>query len=601
LTAKYRFAYAEDSVYGAVMALLDEHAARAGVIVDLGCGYGAIAERCRQAGWEYLGVDVDNLAVKDLSDRGFEALAADLNDGPALIDAVRGRLGDRQVAAVTMLDTLEHLVNGPEVLACARTLVGGPAGAPLVLSVPNVAHADVVTKLLLGRWDMTDTGLLDATHVSMYSALRLAHVVQAAGWREVGEADFPLVRSDQFFPEDLVLLQPDSPVAALLRSIADRAGAHPSVNQFVRAYLPAVPVADSPLAGGPFLSVLLRTQCRRMESLHDTLLCLSAQTCSDFEVLISTHDVPEVRLGELGKLVGAFDPEFTRRIRFVRVTGGTRSRPLNESAARASGRYLAVLDDDDLVFADWVETFREVAEARPGAVLRTSPLGQDHQLDPRTPLGYRPAGGPSALWPKSYDLLDHLLENRTPVCALAVPSSCFRDLGLRWDEDLLVLEDWEFSVRCALLCGVAQRIQPTSLCRHWVDRSASRGQHSDPDWERTHQRILAEWDSAPLLLPAGSLARIESLYQSAELGAATSAEEELGRVSAALEQSRFQLAALASAAAPPPERITPEDVELAVARAREEVRTEFRSSTSWRITAPLRALLLLARLLRRAR
>ena len=37
--------------------------------------------------------------------------------------------------------------------------------APLVLSVPNVTHKDLALKLLIGRRDVTEAGLLDHTHV----------------------------------------------------------------------------------------------------------------------------------------------------------------------------------------------------------------------------------------------------------------------------------------------------------------------------------------------------------------------------------------------------------------------------------------------------
>ena len=42
-------------------------------------------------------------------------------------------------------------------------------GGYVVLSVPNVAHADVALALLDGRFRYTDTGLLDRTHLRFFT------------------------------------------------------------------------------------------------------------------------------------------------------------------------------------------------------------------------------------------------------------------------------------------------------------------------------------------------------------------------------------------------------------------------------------------------
>ena len=39
----------------------------------------------------------------------------------------------------------------------------------------------------------------------------------------------------------------------------------------------------------PFLSVVMRTQGKRLESFKDALLCLASQTDQDFEVVVVEH------------------------------------------------------------------------------------------------------------------------------------------------------------------------------------------------------------------------------------------------------------------------------------------------------------------------
>ena len=69
---RYEFALTEDSVYQYVMALVREFAGEGGVVADVGCGYGAIAEAVRDLGMTYVGLDVDPKGLNDLSGRGFE-------------------------------------------------------------------------------------------------------------------------------------------------------------------------------------------------------------------------------------------------------------------------------------------------------------------------------------------------------------------------------------------------------------------------------------------------------------------------------------------------------------------------------------------------
>ena len=139
------------------------------------------------------------------------------------------------------------------------------------------------------------------------------------------------------------------------------------MNQFVRAYSPADNVIEltDDTRTDPFLSVLVRTQGRRRSTLIETLLSLAAQTSQDFEVLILAHDMKEADLAELDLLVESFDGELSEKVRIVRVEGGGRARPLNAGVQKARGKYLAVLDDDDIAFAQWVEAFHKSRVGQP--------------------------------------------------------------------------------------------------------------------------------------------------------------------------------------------------------------------------------------------
>ena len=65
-----------------------------------------------------------------------------------------------------------------------------------------------------------------------------------------------------------------------------------------------------------FLSVIIRTQGKREQGLREALLCLQAQECQDFEILLIAHKADE----EHGKLIKEIledqEEEFRKKIRF---------------------------------------------------------------------------------------------------------------------------------------------------------------------------------------------------------------------------------------------------------------------------------------------
>ena len=58
-----------------------------------------------------------------------------------------------------------------------------PPGGRLVLTTPNVANWAIRLSLLGGRWRYTDRGILDRTHIHLFTRKTLVETVEAAGYR----------------------------------------------------------------------------------------------------------------------------------------------------------------------------------------------------------------------------------------------------------------------------------------------------------------------------------------------------------------------------------------------------------------------------------
>ena len=179
----------------------------------------ARAEPVRDSGLTYLGLDVDPAGLASLERRGFETAIIDLELPEAELTArLQEILGGRELGFVVMLDVLEHLVAGG--LRRRWPLAARRLERRAVLSVPNVTHVDIIGKALLGRWDRTDIGLLDRTHLQLFGERSAVQPATDLGWKPV-DADDVLARSPSSTPADAPHLRPGAPLHDLLgRSVA---------------------------------------------------------------------------------------------------------------------------------------------------------------------------------------------------------------------------------------------------------------------------------------------------------------------------------------------------------------------------------------------
>ena len=519
--------YGEGTVYDHVVRLLSAHALHEGVLLDLGCGFGTVAASCAEIGLDYLGVGAEPDGLEDLAKQGFSTAFVDLSESAALVERLEEVLAGRQLAAITALEVIERLARPAELLAVLADLANRHAGAPLVVSAANVSHFDLAAKLLSGRWDVTPAGLLDERHLSHFALGRLEAELSRAGWKEVKADDFVVRRSDQHFPETLTALSAGTPLHDFLLEVREQSAPGALVDQFVRAYLPAarsqlaaaqLPGSQAPgePASVPFLSVIVRTQGRRLVTLEDNLTSLAAQTNRDIEVVICCHDTADSDYAAVVEVMERLPRWLVERTRAIRVEGGGRAHPLAAGVAEASGRYVAFLDDDDLALSHWVEEFAKLVKLHPGAVVRAGCA--THSIDEESwecGTGYCQIGPTTTPYPLEFDLVAHLVGNRTPNCSVAVPRSCFTDLGVSFDDELPVLEDWDMLLSASLLCGVVSTPEVTSLYRRWKRGYASHIEHREEQWELTTWSIRGRFDAKPLLVPPGTVSRLTQMEMTA--------------------------------------------------------------------------------------
>lgn len=162
---------------GTHMLLLDSIKPQA-TVLDVGCASGYLGH------WLRLRQQVKVWGIEPMAEVAAVARAQGYEDvfvGNVESILVSGVLGGKKFDHILLGDVFEHLLDP---VAALRALI--PCLAPqgtLIISVPNVAHYSVRLNLLRGRWDMTDTGILDRTHVHFYTQKTAHEMLVSAGLR----------------------------------------------------------------------------------------------------------------------------------------------------------------------------------------------------------------------------------------------------------------------------------------------------------------------------------------------------------------------------------------------------------------------------------
>jgi hypothetical protein len=473
--AAYDVDFEWDESHGRLVTLLSLRPQR-GIVIDLGCGYAPHAEPLRDAGFTYVGLDINDAALDALRKRGFDARLLDLGDRERTFATLNAVALDAEapVAAVLALDVVEHLAEPHLLLGELSHWLRRHDGAVIGLSVPNVGHRDIAVKLLAGRWDVTPTGLLDQTHLRFFTDRSLEALMESASFCEVERADRPAARSDQYRPRASPFIAPGARLGAWLRSLRARVDEHDATYQFIRLYEPTEAasrpslieaVMPSPRA---FLSVVA-DPAMTDEEVGRLRQMLDAQSSPGWELLHASEvdfDVP-------------------------------RHEVISSLLAEANGLYVSIVGPTDVINSKWVGQFFEAAYDAGGQL-----TGQVLKC----------AAGPGPELGLPHPAVAELGPLDSSSATFAVPLDAIRQLGLDVAGSSLP-PTVELVLGAVQFCGVAWTgaVAVDLWARVEVD-------------EMLVTERLAAVDAQPVLMAPGILARLGAI-EDARLAAERRVEE----------------------------------------------------------------------------
>ena len=132
-------------------------------VLEIGCGPGSITKvLAQQGGCQVTGLELDPEALEKVRPYCVQVMQADLNSSewPSLLN------GAERFDVVVAADVLEHLYDPWKTLQRMVPLIS--SNGYLVISLPHVGHAAVMSCLINGDFEYRDWGLLDRTHIRFF-------------------------------------------------------------------------------------------------------------------------------------------------------------------------------------------------------------------------------------------------------------------------------------------------------------------------------------------------------------------------------------------------------------------------------------------------
>jgi 2-polyprenyl-3-methyl-5-hydroxy-6-metoxy-1,4-benzoquinol methylase len=159
-------------------------------ILDVGCGAGLLPKAAHErapslaARAQWVAVDNDPAALAAAAHVGMEPYRVDLN--APMPPPTAGTFD-----AVVFADVLEHVVEPEAVLRRWLSHACTPETVVLV-SLPNVANLAVRLQLLAGRFQYTERGILDRTHLRFFTRRTARALLTGSGLRIVRTRTTPV-------------------------------------------------------------------------------------------------------------------------------------------------------------------------------------------------------------------------------------------------------------------------------------------------------------------------------------------------------------------------------------------------------------------------
>ena len=144
-------------------------------VLDVGCASGYLGRELALKGCQVWGIENDEEAFTHIPPATYVGLVrADLQ----VIDSLPWP--EQRFDVIVAADVLEHLIDPVKTLAVLRHYL--KEEGRLLVSLPNIAHLSIRMALLAGKFQYTESGILDRTHLHLYTFATAADLLRDGGF-----------------------------------------------------------------------------------------------------------------------------------------------------------------------------------------------------------------------------------------------------------------------------------------------------------------------------------------------------------------------------------------------------------------------------------
>jgi len=145
-------------------------------ILEVGCGPGSQSKVFQGLlGCDVVGIEIDPARAEKARTYCREVHVANLET-----EDLGAFLKEEKFDVIVCADVLEHLRKPGELLIGLKNFLK-PDGY-LVTSIPNITHASIVYEMIHGRFEYKTEGLLDSTHIKLFSCTSALSLIEDAGY-----------------------------------------------------------------------------------------------------------------------------------------------------------------------------------------------------------------------------------------------------------------------------------------------------------------------------------------------------------------------------------------------------------------------------------
>lgn len=186
------------SIERSSLSVLAQHIRSESVVLDLGCGTGALGLWCRQNMPTVFDGVTYNATEAALARPNYRRVEV----GDLEVMNLAGTFSEGAYDAIVCADVLEHLRSPQQLLEQCRSLLN--TGGKLLISIPNAGYCGLLAELMQGQFRYRDEGLLDRTHLRFFTRNSVIEFLSDHGWRitHLEAIERPLTESEFKIPFD---------------------------------------------------------------------------------------------------------------------------------------------------------------------------------------------------------------------------------------------------------------------------------------------------------------------------------------------------------------------------------------------------------------